>query len=211
MELEDIHGIGPTIARRLGEAGIGSIAELARTDPRALQSALGDLRGMSPTRASAWIADAAQHPGAAALTDDPDDPSLEFHERPFEHVEHDLPAHDDVIPDELWEPNGVGVQSMIIDLGPRPGPAHVPVRVAVDCAEIFIKHTIVYSATCLAREFGSRSIRALARDTGRLTPATALIVDFGRLAVPAGAHRLFADIRLGPEDDLIVAGDSAAS
>jgi predicted flap endonuclease-1-like 5' DNA nuclease/chromosome segregation ATPase len=53
-ELRRINGIGPTYARRLLDAGFGSLALLAAASPEALGSAAG-LRPNQETRAADWI------------------------------------------------------------------------------------------------------------------------------------------------------------
>ena len=50
-ELEDIKGIGPAYAERLGEAGIESIAELADADPAEIAADTG----LSESRVENWV------------------------------------------------------------------------------------------------------------------------------------------------------------
>lgn len=58
MRLERIAGIGPALARRLGESGIVTLDDLAESTPDAVRAAAHGAIGLTEGRAAQWIADA---------------------------------------------------------------------------------------------------------------------------------------------------------
>jgi predicted flap endonuclease-1-like 5' DNA nuclease len=56
--LEVIHGIGPTFARRLNEAGIFTFADLAAQTPEQLRTIMANIRASHLFNPEAWIAEA---------------------------------------------------------------------------------------------------------------------------------------------------------
>jgi hypothetical protein len=59
-DLQSIKGVGPTIVRRLHEAGVGSYNEITELNPARLAELLGDVAGVSATRIAQqdWIGQA---------------------------------------------------------------------------------------------------------------------------------------------------------
>lgn len=60
LDLQQIRGIGPGLARRLGAAGLGDVARLAAATPEEVAAALRGLPVVSPERIGEWIAVAAR-------------------------------------------------------------------------------------------------------------------------------------------------------
>lgn len=60
FDLQQIRGIGPGLARRLGVAGLGDVARLAAATPEEVAEALRGLPVISPERIGEWIAAAAR-------------------------------------------------------------------------------------------------------------------------------------------------------
>lgn len=111
--LRRLPGIGPTIDRRLREAGVTSVADLANADDAELLRRLGDVRGLSASRLRAWIA-AACDVSQAAAAPEPDESSVA--QEPAGMHERDRTPTPDSTPERL--------ESFVLTLSVD-GPGHV--------------------------------------------------------------------------------------
>lgn len=66
FDLQQIHGIGPGVARRLQQAGIADVAALAIADPEQIAAALRDMPVVSNERIHEWIEAAGRLASAAS-------------------------------------------------------------------------------------------------------------------------------------------------